>query len=116
MFPSHDPGVIAHSAKALTIPVGASNSVEVLDTSGVPATGDEITVLSRGACLYVGGLGDVKVLLEGDTTMDKTTGVITENPVVFKAVPAGSFLPIQVLKVYGSGAGGTTATDVIALF
>lgn len=110
------PRVFAHSAKALTIPVGAGNSVEVLDTSGVPAEGDEITILSRGACLYVGGLGDVKVLLEGDFTVDKTTGVVTENPVVFKAVPAGSFLPIQALKVYGSGAGGTTATDIVALF
>ena len=99
------PRVFAHSATLLVIPVGATNSVDVLDISGSSTPGDTVAILSRGACLYVGGLGDVKVLLEGDT-----------DPVIFKAVPAGSFLPIQALKVYGSGALGTTATDILALF
>ena len=95
------PRVFAHSANSLTIPSGASNTV---DTYPAPPN-DTNVLVSRGACLYVGGTGDVKVLLEGDT-----------NPVVFKGVQQGTFLPILALKVYGTGTGGTSATDIIALF
>ena len=55
--------VFAHSAKSLTIPSGATNSVDVLDLSAAGA-GDTVSVISRGACLYVGGAGDVKVGME----------------------------------------------------
>ena len=95
--------VFAHSAKSLTIPTGATNSVDVLDLSAAGA-GDTVSVISRGACLYVGGAGDVKV------------GMESGDEVVFVGVAAGSFLPIQVLKVFGSGSGGTSATDILALF
>jgi len=43
-----------------------------------------------------------------------------KNPkvdVTFKNVASGSFLPIQVIKVFGGdGTDGTTASDIIALF
>jgi len=114
------PRVFAHSAKALTIPTGVGKYVDVFNVASdaapvVPGEGDNTVVLSRGACLYVGTQGDVVVLLEGDSTMDKTTGVVTDVPVKFVGVPAGSFLPIQALRVY-SDTDGTTADDIVALF
>ena len=39
--------------------------------------------------------------------------------VTFKNVADGSFLPIQVVKIFGTDAGGTlgtTASDIVALF
>lgn len=99
------PRVFAHSANSLTIPSGNTNSVDVY-----PSPPNDTNVLvNRGACLYVGGAGDVKVLLEGDTT-----------PVTFKGIQQGTFLPILALKVYGTDtgqqSGGTSATEIIALF
>ena len=69
-------------------------------------------VLQRGACLYVGTGGNVKVRMESQ---------YLKNPkvdVTFKNVASGSFLPIQVIKVFGGSAenGGTTAEGIIALF
>lgn len=57
-----------------------------------------------GACrgLYVGTGGDVKVDM-----LDGGTGV------VFKAVPTGTFMPIQPSRVYTTG---TTATNIVALY
>lgn len=55
----------------------------------------------NSACvLYVGGAGDVSVRTIGG------------DEVVFKAVPAGTFIPVQVTYV---GLTGNTATDIIAL-
>jgi hypothetical protein len=48
--------------------------------------------------LYIGGAGDVNVLLVGDTV-----------PVLHKAVPIG-VLPVQVQKVMATG---TTATLIV---
>ena len=105
------PRVFAHNARALTIPTGATNTVGVLNFTAPPTPlplGDSITKLQRGACLYVGNGGNVKVQMESFVD------------VTFYNVASGSFLPIQVLKVYGSNTGaetdGTTATDIIALF
>ena len=64
---------------------------------------NEVRVLQRGACLYVGGEGDVVVEMESG------------SKVKFAGVAAGSFLPIQVTKVY-SKADGTTASNILALF
>lgn len=53
--------------------------------------------------VYVGGAGDVKVDMQHGET------------VTFKSVPAGTFMPIQVSKIY-STANGTTATNLLALY
>ncbi len=102
-----EPRVFAHDARDLTVPTtGADSYVDVLPT-GVPAVGDEVTVLSRGACLYVGGAGNVDVEMESGTR------------VLFVGVAAGAFLPVLVTKVYGTdslSAATTTATDILALF
>ena len=110
------PRVFSHDARLLdlTIPTTGGNNdpnayVDVLPT-GTPSAGDKVQVLSRGACLYIGGLGNVDVEMESG------------QRVTFKGVAAGSFLPILVTKVYltdgatPSAGQTTTATDILALF
>jgi hypothetical protein len=55
----------------------------------------------RGVCLYIGGQGDVEVIMESGTTQ------------TFKNVSAGTFLPILVTHVLS---GNTTATEILALY
>jgi hypothetical protein len=54
-----------------------------------------------GCNLYIGGAGNVKVTTIGG------------DIVTFTAVPVGSVLPVQVIKLHGTG---TTATLVDALW
>ena len=54
-----------------------------------------------GCILYVGGAGDVNVITAGG------------DDVTLKAVPAGSFLPVQVLRVKNTL---TTATDIVSMW
>lgn len=51
--------------------------------------------------LYIGGAGDVTVILKDDTAA-----------VTFSAVPVGTILPLQVKRLMNA----TTATLVLALF
>ena len=105
------PRVFAHSANAITPASSAPNAfVYVVPNTGTTAaTGDLQAVQTRGACLYIGGAGNIQVELESG---DKVT---------FKGVTAGSFLPILVTKIFFFDAATppvatTTATDIIALF
>ena len=103
------PRVFAHDAILLTVPdSGVDAYVDVVKGVGdTPVDGDEVSVLARGACLYVGVGGSIDVEMESG------------NRVLFTGVNAGSFLPIQVLKVYGTDSAGTattTAGSIIALF
>ena len=103
------PRVFAHAAKAITLPASAANAfVYVLPNTGTdPVAGDSQTTLSRGACIYIGGTGNLDVELESG------------DRVVFKGVTAGSFLPILATKIFGYDATPTlttTATDILALF
>ena len=67
--------------------------------SVTPSDTDDLANVSR--YLWVGGAGSVRVLTErGDD-------------VTFAGVPAGTLLPISVSRVL---AGGTTATNILALF
>ncbi len=103
-----EPRVFAHDARLLSLSHGggADEYVDVLPT-GTPVAGDEVTVLQRGACLYVGVGGNVEVEMESGTR------------VLFTGVVAGSFLPILVTKIYLTDNGGlptTTGTAILALF
>jgi hypothetical protein len=98
------PRVFAHAANAITLPASAADAF-VYTYPTPPA--DTAVVMSRGACIYVGGAGDIDVELESG------------DRVIFKGVTAGSFLPILATKIYGYNsvpAQTTTATDIIALF
>jgi hypothetical protein len=65
-----------------------------------PTDGVALAQETRG--IYVGVTGDLTVILTGDTVA-----------VTFKAVPAGSLLPIAVKQV---NATGTTASSLVGLY
>lgn len=64
-------------------------------------TKSDVTDLGRTRALWVGGTGNLAVTMADDTV------------VVFTAVPAGSWLWIQVQKVRATS---TTATNIVALY
>ena len=108
-----EPRVFAHHAKTIDISAlsNSGESTGVLDFTAPPnplPKGDSITKLKRGACIYVGTGGNIKVKMESKAI------------VTFYNVADGSFLPIQVLRVYGPNAvgetDGTTADNILALF
>ena len=72
--------------------VTPSNTVDIPSISGGT---------NNGCVLYIGGAGDVKVLTVGG------------DEVIFTAVNAGTFMPVQVLRVFATG---TTATSIVALW
>jgi hypothetical protein len=77
---------------------GRAAAVTPSNTVNIPAlTGGS----NNGCVLYVGGAGDLKVLTIGG------------DEVTLVAVPAGSFIPVQVLRVFSTG---TTATSIVALW
>ncbi len=67
--------------------------------SVTPSDSAVLSPPSRG--LYIGGEGDVAVIAVDDTVA-----------VTFKAVPAGTVLPVQAKKVMSTN---TTATLIVAL-
>tara|TARA_R100000655_G_scaffold1110_8_gene4482 strand:- start:3480 stop:3947 length:468 start_codon:yes stop_codon:yes gene_type:complete len=68
-------------------------------------TGEDYTIYKQaekgGAILYVGGSGNIKL----DTSSGST--------LTFNGLNAGTFVPVQTVKVYNTG---TTATNIIALW
>lgn len=65
-----------------------------------PDDNTDLAKLTRG--VYVGGTGNLSVILENDT-----------SAVSFVGVPVGSILPIRVKRVRSTG---TTATNLVGLF
>jgi hypothetical protein len=63
-----------------------------------PSDSTDLTRMSRG--LFVGGAGNLSVVMAGDSAT-----------VVFTGVPAGAFLPIRVHRV-----NATTATNIVAVW
>jgi hypothetical protein len=77
---------------------GRAAAVTPSDTVNIPAlTGGS----NNGCVLYVGGAGNLKVLTVGG------------DEVTFTAIPVGTFVPVQVLRVFATG---TTATNIVALW
>jgi len=71
------------------------------NTTNIPYVGGDGTTPSWACVLYIGGAGDIRVLTEGG------------DDVTFFGVLAGSFLPVNVVRVFVTG---TTATNIIALW
>jgi hypothetical protein len=74
------------------------------DTDNIPNAGSQAgePVTSSGACvLYVGTGGALKVRSAGG------------DDVIFTNIPDGTFLPVQVVRVFATG---TTASDILALW
>jgi len=80
---------------------GRAAVVTPSDTANIPnvASGDGSG--NNGNVLYVGTTGNLKVMTVGG------------DEVTFSNVQGGSFLPVQVLKVFATG---TTASNIIALW
>lgn len=77
-------------------------SIPFFSTNAVVVTPSDVTKLATPTNgLYVGGTGNVSVLMAGGQTT------------LFSAVPAGVTLPISVLRVNSTN---TTATLIIALW
>ncbi|OQC36723.1 MAG: hypothetical protein BWX64_02076 [Acidobacteria bacterium ADurb.Bin051] len=69
---------------------------------GFPVTkSDSAELAAVSRALYVGGAGDLRVRTAGG------------NDLLFKAVPAGTLLPIRADMVFSTN---TTATDIVALY
>ena len=70
--------------------------------SAAAVTPSDTTNLASGftRAIYVGGTGDLAVVMIDGTT------------VTFKAVPAGTLLPVAVTRVNSTG---TSATNIVAL-
>jgi hypothetical protein len=78
------------------------NSAVYAATKAVAVTKSDATILETTRALYVGGTGDVAVVMADGG-----------NAVTFSAVPAGSILPVQVTKVMSAN---TSATLILALY
>jgi hypothetical protein len=71
------------------------------DTVNIPNVATEDGSGNNGCVLYIGGTGNIRVLTAGG------------DDVTFTQVQVGTFLPIQVLRVYATN---TTATAIVALW
>jgi hypothetical protein len=71
------------------------------DTVTIPSISAADGKGNNGCVLYVGVAGDVKVTTAGG------------DDVTFTGILAGSFIPVQVVKVFATG---TTATNIVALW
>jgi hypothetical protein len=70
-------------------------------TDGVAVTASDSTVLTTTRAIFVGGAGNLAVVMSNGTTVTLT------------GVTAGSWLPLRVTKVKSTG---TTATNIAALW
>jgi hypothetical protein len=97
-------------AGTVTATVTAIDSATILSTSVTIPTTTAYTIYSQannpqnGCVLYCGGEGTISVVTVGGDTVE------------FVGVPAGLFIPVQVLKVNASVVTGTIATNIVALW
>ena len=77
---------------------GRAASVTPSDTANIPSVSGGT---NNGCVLYIGGAGNVKV--------EKVGG----DEVTFVGINTGTFLTVQVVKVFATG---TSATNVLALW
>lgn len=88
------PDTFPGGPRQLVYPAAHAVAVSPSDSTALP-------FVSRG--IYVGGTGNLAVVMQGDTT---TTAV------TFASVQAGSLLPIRVTYVMNTN---TTATNIVAV-
>ena len=81
--------------------VGRAAVVTPSDTVNIPSVSAQNGSGNNGCVLYVGGAGNLRVLTIGG------------DDVLFSNIQAGSFLPVQVQRVYSTN---TTATGIVALW
>ena len=77
---------------------GRAASVTPSDTANIPSVSGGT---NNGCVLYVGGAGNLKVETVGG------------DEVTFVGINTGTFLPVQVVKIFATG---TSATNILALW
>ena len=96
--------VIVGTSIARVASVGGPTQITLDDAiAGAAAVGYKIYVgaTNPGCVLYVGNTGNLRVLTTSNADL------------TFVGIPAGSFVPVQVKRVFSTN---TTATDIIALW
>jgi hypothetical protein len=90
---------------AATVQSVTSATTLVLNVTGYVTVGDSYVLYNgqnnNGCVLYIGSPGDIKITTVGG------------DDVVFAALLAGQFIPVQTLKISETG---TTATEILALW
>ena len=81
--------------------VGRAASVTPSDTVNIPSVSAQDGSGNNGCVLYVAGAGNLRVLTVGG------------DDVLFSNIQGGSFLPVQVKRVFSTN---TTATGIVALW
>jgi len=81
--------------------ISRAAAVTPSDTADIPSVSTQSGVGNNGCVLYVGGFGDVRVLTAGG------------DDVTFVGINGGTFVPVQVLKVFATN---TNATNIIAMW
>jgi len=81
--------------------ISRAAAVTPSDTADIPSVSTQDGVGNNGCVLYVGGFGDVRVLTAGG------------DDVTFVGINGGTFVPVQVLKVFATS---TTATSIVAMW
>lgn len=82
--------------------VGINQDPSAPAASAVAVTPSDSTVLDMTRSLYIGGSGNLRVVMYHDSTTTDFIGVLV-----------GSILPLRVKQVYSAG---TTATNIVALY
>jgi hypothetical protein len=98
--------VVDNDTPSISTVVSVDSNTELTLSGGVTLGGTASYTIyagpeTNGCALYVGVAGDVKVKMSSG------------KDVIFTAVPAGSFMPVQVKQVFATG---TTATNIVALW
>jgi len=102
--------IVYNTSTRLAMTVTAVDSADTLTVTGTVGSGASYEIYAsvdtpnNGCCLYVGTAGDLKVITAGGDTVE------------FVGVLAGSFIPVQVTRVFKTGQTGTAATQIIALW
>ena len=102
--------IIYNTSAGTSMEVTVVDSATQLSVSGTVASGANyelyatVDTPNNGCCLYVGTAGDVKVITAGGDTVE------------FIGVLAGSFIPVQVTRLFRTGQTGTAATNILGLW
>jgi len=102
--------IVYNTSTGLCMEVTAVDSSDTLTVTGTVASAANYEIYAsvdtpnNGCCLYVGTAGDVKVITAGGDTVE------------FIGVLAGSFIPVQVTRLFRTGQTGTAATNILGLW
>tara|TARA_R100000278_G_scaffold121483_1_gene105560 strand:+ start:1084 stop:1566 length:483 start_codon:yes stop_codon:yes gene_type:complete len=102
--------IVYNTSAGTSMEVTAVDSATQLSVSGTVASAANYEIYAsvdtpnNGCVLYVGTAGDLLVTTAGGDTVE------------FIGVLAGSFIPVQVTRVFRTGQTGTAATQILALW